>query len=207
MRVPLLVATIAVLAGVAASAHAEIAVLNNGTTFKVTSRRTEGTTVFLELKGGGEIGLPATEVRGFVPDEVVDEVEPQAAAGGDVRALATEAARRHGLDPALVLAVVGVESAFRPDAVSPKGAQGLMQLMPAAAASLGVADPLDAAANLDGGAKHLQSLVERYHGDLKKALAAYNAGAGAVDRHGGVPPYAETRAYVGKVLERYQAAR
>jgi len=207
MRRVLLIATIAVVGGVAAGAHAEIAVLNNGMTFKVASRRAEGATVYLELKGGGEIGLPAGEVRGFVPDEVMDEVEPQAAAGGDVRTLAVEAARRHGLDPALVLAVVGVESAFRPDAVSAKGAQGLMQLMPATAASLGVADPFDAAANLDGGAKHLQTLVERYHGDLKKALAAYNAGAGAVDRHGGVPPYAETRAYVGKVLERYQAAR
>jgi hypothetical protein len=206
MRLSFLVATIAVVAG-AASAHAEIAVLNNGMTFKVVSRRTEDTTVYLELKGGGEVGFPAAEVRGFVPDEVMDEVEPQAAAGGDVRALAIDAARRHGLDPALVLAVVGVESAFRPDAVSPKGAQGLMQLMPATAVSLGVANPFDAAANLDGGAKHLQSLVERYHGDLKKALAAYNAGAGAVDRHGGVPPYAETRAYVGKVLERYQATR
>jgi hypothetical protein len=207
MRVVLLAATIAVVAGAATSAQAEIAVLNNGMTFKVASRRTEGATVYLSLKGGGEIGLPSAEVRGFVPDEVMDEVEPLAAAGGDVRALAIDAARRHGLDPALVLAVVGVESAFRPDAVSPKGAQGLMQLMPATAASLGVADPFDAAANLDGGAKHLQDLVERYHGDLNKALAAYNAGAGAVDRHGGVPPYAETRAYVGKVLRRYQATR
>ena len=207
MRLALVTVAIAVIAGAAHSAHAEIAVLNNGTTFKVASRRSEGATIYLELKGGGEIGLPAAEVRGFVPDEVMDEVEPQAAAGGDVRALAVEAARRHGLDPALVLAVVGVESGFRPDAVSPKGAQGLMQLMPATAASLGVADPFDAAANLDGGAKHLQDLVERYHGDLKKALAAYNAGAGAVDRHGGVPPYAETRAYVGKVLERYRASR
>jgi hypothetical protein len=207
MRLALLVATLTVVAGVAADAGAEIAVLNNGMTLKVASRRTEGTTVYLELKGGGEIGLPEAQVRGFVPDEVMDEVEPQAAAGGDVRTLAIDAARRHGLDPALVLAVVGVESAFRPDAVSPKGAQGLMQLMPATAASLGVADPLNAAANLDGGARQLQALVERYHGDLKKALAAYNAGADAVDRHGGVPPYAETRAYVGKVLERYQATR
>ena len=207
MRAAFLTVTIAVIAGAATSARAEIAVLNNGTTFKVASRRTEGATIYLELKGGGEIGLPAAELRGFVPDEVLDEVEPQAAAGGDLRTLAIEAARRHGLDPALVLAVVGVESAFRPDAVSPKGAQGLMQLMPATAVSLGVTDPFDAAANLDGGAKHLQELVERYRGDLKKALAAYNAGAGAVDRHGGVPPYAETRAYVGKVLERYRASR
>jgi soluble lytic murein transglycosylase-like protein len=193
-----------VLIGAASPARAEIALLRNGMTFKVASRRTEGASVYLELKGGGEIGFPESELRGFVPDEVMDEVEPGAAAGGDLRALAIEAAQRHGLDPALVLAVVGVESAFRSDAVSPKGAQGLMQLMPATAASLGVSDPLDPAANLDGGTRHLGSLLERYHGNLVKALAAYNAGAGAVDRHGGVPPFAETRTYVGKVLDRYR---
>jgi Transglycosylase SLT domain len=192
---------------VASTARAEIALLDNGMTFKVVSRRTEGPMIYLELKGGGEVGFPASEVRGFVPDEVIDEVEPRAAAGGDLRALAAEAAQRHGLDPALVLAVVGVESAFRSDAVSPKGAQGLMQLMPATAASLGVSDPLDPAANLDAGTRHLGSLIERYHGDLVKALAAYNAGSGAVDRHGGVPPYSETRTYVGKVLHRYRSVR
>jgi Transglycosylase SLT domain len=198
---------IALAAAVASPARGEIALLRNGMTFKVASRRTEGATVYLELKGGGEVGFPTSEVRGFVPDEVVDEVEPTASAGGDVKALAIEVAQRHGLEPALVLAVVGVESAFRSDAVSPKGAQGLMQLMPATAASLGVSDPLDPAANLDGGTRHLGSLIERYHGDLVKALAAYNAGAAAVDRHGGVPPFAETRTYVGKVLDRYRSAR
>lgn len=197
-----------VLVGAAASpARAEIALLRNGMTFKVASRRTDGGTVYLELKGGGEVGFPQGELRGFVPDEVVDEVEPAASAGGDLKALAIEAARRHGLDPALVLAVVGVESAFQSDAVSPKGARGLMQLMPGTAASLGVGDPFDPAANLDGGTRHLGSLIERYHGDLVKALAAYNAGAGAVDRHGGVPPFAETRTYVGKVLDRYRSVR
>ena len=155
------------------------------------------------LKGGGEMGVPPAAVRGFVPDEVLDEVQGPRAAG-DLRELAAAAARRHGLDPGLVMAVVSVESGFRPQAVSPKGAQGLMQLMPKTASSLGVADAFDPAQNLDGGTRHLGQLLTLYGGDLARALAAYNAGEGAVYRHGGVPPYRETRAYVKKVLERYQ---
>ncbi len=195
---------VAVLILAGASAHAEIAVLSNGQTLKISARRVEGETLILSLRGGGEISTPSTLVRGFVPDEVLDEV---AGEGGDLRALATEAARRHGLDPELVLAVVSVESSFRPQAVSPKGAQGLMQLMPATAASLGIRDPLDASANLDGGARHLGWLLALYDGDVKRALAAYNAGTGAVGRHQGVPPYRETRDYVKRVLERYARAK
>jgi hypothetical protein len=187
----------------ATTAHAEIAVLTNGMTLKVASRRAEGETLFLSLKDGGEVGVPVDLVRGFVPDEALDEI-PAAASPTDLRALATETARRHGLDPDLVLAVISVESAFHPDAISPKGAQGLMQLMPGTAVSLGVRDALDPAENLDGGVRHLGSLVSEYRGDLRLALAAYNAGAGAVKRHGGVPPYRETRDYVDRVLGRYQ---
>jgi soluble lytic murein transglycosylase-like protein len=188
----------------AAASRAEIALLSNGQTLKITTRRVEGDTLVLTLKGGGEIGTPTALVRGFVPDEVLDEV---AAAGGELRTLAAEAARRHGLDPDLVLAVVAVESGFRPQAVSPKGAQGLMQLMPATALSLGIRDPLDPSANLDGGARHLGFLLALYDGDVKRALAAYNAGTGAVGRHQGVPPYRETQDYVKKVLERYPGTK
>jgi len=125
--------------------------------------------------------------------------------GGNLREIAAAAARRHGLDPELVIAVVSVESGFRPEAVSPKGAQGLMQLMPKTAESLGVADAFDPEQNLDGGVRHLGELLALYDGDVERALAAYNAGEGAVHRHHGVPPYRETRAYVRKVLERYRA--
>jgi soluble lytic murein transglycosylase-like protein len=193
------------LLGAGTPAHAEIALLSSGLTMKLESHRVEGETVVLVLGGGGEIGLPRSAVRGFVPDEVVAEMSGPGET--DLRALAAKVARRHGLDPDLVLAVVGVESAFRPEAVSPKGAQGLMQLMPATASALGVWDALDPAANLDGGVRHLGSLLTLYGGDVARALAAYNAGEGAVARHGGIPPYRETRAYVRRVLERYRESK
>jgi len=196
-----------ILVLLAPPARADIAVLTNGQTFKVTGQRVEEGLVYLSLKDGGEIGVPAASLRGLVPDEVMEEVAAAPAGSGDLRELAAAAARRHGLDPGLVLAVVSVESAFRPEAVSRKGAQGLMQLMPATAASLGVKDAFDPVENLDGGSRHLGSLLTLYGGDLVSALAAYNAGAGAVARHRGVPPYRETRAYVKKVLERYQAGK
>lgn len=186
--------------------RAEIALLASGQTLKLDSHRSEGELVALVLKGGGEVHLPPSAVRGFVPDEVVEEVLSPAA-GSDLAKLVEDAARRHGLDPALVLSVVSVESGFRPEAVSPKGAQGLMQLMPRTAASLGVADALDPEQNVDAGVRHLESLVRLYKGDLTRALAAYNAGQGAVARHGGVPPYRETREYVRRVLAKYRAKK
>ncbi|HEY6547548.1 MAG TPA: lytic transglycosylase domain-containing protein [Vicinamibacteria bacterium] len=186
-------------------AAAEIAVLTNGQTLKVTGQRTAEGLTFLALKGGGEIGLPPELLRGLVPDEVVEEIA--AAQGDDVQALARAAAERYGLDPELVLAVVGAESGSEPKAVSPKGAQGLMQLMPRTAAELGVADAFDPAANLDGGSRYLESLLVKYRGNLRLALAAYNAGPGAVARHGGVPPYRETQEYVRRVMRRYGAKR
>jgi hypothetical protein len=195
-----------VLLGLGSVARAEIALLTSGTTLKLEGHRIEDGMVVLILRGGGEIGVPASAVRGFVPDEVVEEVVGPGGEG-DLRSLAVAAAERHGLDPELVLAVVSVESAFRPEAVSPKGAQGLMQLMPGTAASLGVEDSLDPEQNLDGGVRHLGSLIEQYDGDVARALAAYNAGEGAVARHGGIPPFRETREYVKRVLERYEEAK
>jgi hypothetical protein len=197
-----LVLALALLALVGGTARAEIALLSSGLTLKLESHRVEDDQVVLVLRGGGEMGVPPWAVRGFVPDEVLDEIDVPG--GGDVRGLATAAARRHGLPPDLVLAVVGVESGFRAEAVSPKGAQGLMQLMPGTSRELGVADPFDPEQNLDGGVRHLGALLTLYDGDLTRALAAYNAGPGAVSRHRGVPPYRETQAYVRKVLARYQ---
>jgi Transglycosylase SLT domain len=117
-----------------------------------------------------------------------------------------QTAGRYGVDHRLVQAVVQVESAGNPRAVSPKGARGLMQLMPARAESLGVRDSFDPGANLDGGVRHLRELLERYAGNLTLVLAAYNAGEEAVRLHGGVPPYRETQEYVRKVLAIYTPA-
>ena len=116
-----------------------------------------------------------------------------------------ETARRHDVSTALVEAVIQVESAFNPLAVSPKGARGLMQLMPRTASALGVQDAFDPRQNIEGGVRHLRHLIDRYAGDLARALAAYNAGEGAVEYYRGIPPYPETRRYVEKVLDRHRS--
>ena len=108
----------------------------------------------------------------------------------------TAAAKKHGIDPALLAGLVKQESGFDPNAGSPAGARGLTQLMPATAAGLGVTDVLDPLQSLDGGAKYLRQQLDAFGGDVTRALAAYNAGPGAVQRYGGVPPYAETQNYV-----------
>jgi soluble lytic murein transglycosylase-like protein len=114
-----------------------------------------------------------------------------------------EAAERHDLDPALVNAVISTESGWNPQAISNKGAMGLMQLIPGTAERFGVGNPFDPVQNIDGGTAYLKALLDRYNGDLTKSLAAYNAGERAVDRSGGVPPFWETRQYVRKVKNAY----
>lgn len=121
--------------------------------------------------------------------------------------LILEVAAQHDVEPGLVKAVIAAESNFKPHAVSRVGAQGLMQLMPATAAHLGVERPFGVVENIDGGVRYLRAMLDRF-GDVARALAAYNAGPGAVDRYRGIPPYPETRAYIKRVLEyhrRYQA--
>jgi soluble lytic murein transglycosylase-like protein len=121
----------------------------------------------------------------------------------ELRKLVHEVSTEHGVDPKLIDALVRVESGYNPKAVSRKGAMGLMQLMPETAKRLKVNDPFDPADNVRGGVKEFSRLVSRYSGNLQLALAAYNAGEGAVSKYRGVPPYAETRSYISKILSMY----
>ena len=120
-----------------------------------------------------------------------------------VEAAIAQAAARHHVDPNLVRAVVKVESNFNPNAVSRKGAMGLMQLMPGTARELAVTDPFDPQQNVDAGVRHLRGLLDSYDGDVSRSLAAYNAGATAVAKHNGIPPYAETQDYVRRITKLY----
>jgi soluble lytic murein transglycosylase-like protein len=189
----------------------EYAVLSTG--FRIPAERHEvsGSVVLLFSKSG-VTELPAAAVSRFETDDYVTPapapVPPKVDAplpAWDSRSLLQEAAVRTGLPPALVESVARVESGLRPQAVSSKGALGVMQLMPATAKALD-ADPRDPAQNIDAGARLLRELLIKYDGDVVKALSAYNAGAGAVDRYHGIPPYAETQNYVDKVIRTYVKA-
>ena len=121
----------------------------------------------------------------------------------DIDAAIDEAAARHHVDPSLVRSVIKVESNFNPNAVSRKGAMGLMQLMPSTARSLNVSNPFDPAQNVDAGVRHLRSLLDNYRGNVPLSLAAYNAGEGAVARSAGVPKFRETQNYVRRITNLY----
>jgi len=204
-----LVVIAAVLSAGATPARADLVYLSSGRVMSVKTHRFEGDRVVLVLRAGGEITCPTSLIASIRPDEV-PYPEPPAPEPAEVpafllppyRAFIERVSSDHGVDPRLVTAVIEVESAWDPRAVSRKGAMGLMQLMPATARAYGVSDAFDPRANIEAGTRHLRSLLDRY--DLSLALAAYNAGAGTVERYGGVPPYPETRQYVSRVLARFR---
>ena len=165
---------------------------------------------------GGEAAKAVTPVEKTQPLPDVQKTEPVKAqakadkvlgnlplADQNLSSLIDAAARKYKVDPKLVAAVAEVESNGRQEAVSQAGAIGVMQLMPDTAASLGV-DPYNKQQNVEGGAKYLRQMLDTFGGDLKKAVAAYNAGPGAVKAYGGIPPYKETQNYVNKVLDIYR---
>ncbi len=205
----------ALLALAPGNADAKLAVFVDGRVLKVDDARLEGDRIVLDLKGGGTLRVSAVRVDRVIADEVEDPLPsefpdegtcPAAWKEEDLpeetpfREAIADAARAADLHPWLVAAVVQTESAFDPNAVSRVGASGLMQLMPSAAADREVGDVLDPVENLRGGTIHLRLMLDRFE-SLTLALAAYNAGATTVERYDGVPPYAETRNYVRKVLE------
>jgi len=178
----------------------------DGRQLEVASLERAGEMFALELPGGGRISVPGERIarwgdlpqRSAAPQRVPSEA-PWRAMAGEFADVIGAAAERHAVDPALLTAVARAESALDPRAVSPKGAQGLLQLMPATAERFGVRDAFDVAENVDAGARYLSWLLERY-GRTDLALAGYNAGEGRVDAYRGVPPYRETRDYVRRVL-------
>ena len=211
-RFPVCLAMALACAGMALPAEAEIVHLTSGRTLSVKGHRVDGDRIVLTLRGGGDVNIDRSLVDKIVPDEVPypepeTVVAAEAGEGNDQAAPVVETpyseliasiSEAHGVDPNLVRALIQVESGYRPRARSPKGAKGLMQLMPSTAREYRVRDPYDPKANIAAGVKHLKNLIETYGVEL--ALAAYNAGEGAVKKFNGIPPYRETRNYVTRIL-------
>ncbi len=199
------VATLMAWLAVAGVSTAEMALLATGRTMTVRSHRLEGGRLVLTLVGGGEVSCDPSLIDRFMPDEMpirepgVDPDAPAPDPSAPYAAMIERSATREGVDPRLVRAVIQVESAYQAKARSPKGASGLMQLMPDTARRYSVTNPYDPRANIAAGIKHLKVLLDRYE-QLPLALAAYNAGEAAVDRFGGIPPFPETQNYVRQVL-------
>ena len=187
-----------------APASAELVLLTTGRTLAITGHEFQGDRVVLHLPNGGQIVCARSLIVRIEADyappppvEILVEATSPQAPPRPFAAIIDAASVRHGVDAALLFALIEVESSYRPNAVSPKGAMGLMQLMPATAQQYAVADPYDPSDNVEAGTQHLRSLLDRY--DVDSALAAYNAGEGSVRKFGGVPPFPETRRYVTKI--------
>jgi soluble lytic murein transglycosylase-like protein len=185
---------------------AELALLRNGFSIRHEHRLVIGdnTRLFFDGDNASFIDVPTAEIEGFEKDltqpAVSDAAPPPAL---DLNQVVNSASAAYHLDPDLVNSVIHAESGFNSHAVSRKGAQGLMQLMPGTASRLGVANAFDPQSNVGGGSRYLRELLERYNFDLIKALAAYNAGPKRVEQYRGVPPYSETRAYVARIVREY----
>jgi soluble lytic murein transglycosylase-like protein len=189
----------------ASAARADYAVLRSGERLHFTSRELVGDVMRLTIPGG-RVDLPADEIVAIEPEDVFQPNPAVAPASGPFGDIIRAAAVKHGVDEYLITCVIAEESNFNPRAVSPKAAAGLMQLLPATAARFAVRDVFDPVQNIEGGTRYLKELLDHYRGDIKLALAAYNAGPEMVTRYGGIPPYNETRNYVKHVTARYALA-
>jgi Transglycosylase SLT domain len=182
-----------------------VASLRNGFTMRFDHRSVMGETsrLYTDARETGYIDIPSEEIASLALERLPVAVaagKSQAVPPVDLQSVITSASGKTSLDPDLIHSVIRAESGFNPKAISPKGARGLMQLMPDTASKLGVQDSFDAQSNVDGGTRYLRELLARYNGDLAKALAAYNAGPHRVEQYHGVPPYRETRAYVSSII-------
>lgn len=198
-------AACAALLTISASA-ADIATLRNGFTIRHEHREITGdnTRLYLAADRASFVDVSTAEIVSFEPDLTPAVPEPAStAAPNSIPDHISEASKLHGIDADFIASVIRSESSNNPRAVSPKGARGLMQLMPQTADQLGVKDSFDPAANIDGGTRYLRDLLVQYNGDAVKALAAYNAGPHRVKQYKGVPPFRETRAYVAKTIRDY----
>ena len=200
--------------GVPSFAGAEIVFMTSGATLSVKSHVSNGETVTLTLRAGGQVTCDQSLIEKIVPDEVphpdpAPPAQPGAAPSSlfdrtaqlrdtAYSGLISAAAEAHGVDPLLVQALIQVESNYQPRARSPRGAMGLMQIMPSVAREYRVRNAYDPAANIDAGVRRLKSLIDTWGTEL--ALAAYNAGEGAVAKFNGIPPYRETQNYVSRIL-------
>jgi len=197
--------TLLALVTLSASA-ADIAILSNGFAIRYVRReaRDHTTRLYLAEAPDNYIDAPTAEIVGFEDDgSTLPSTLPSAilpAPAGNLDKVISAASSRYDLDPDLINSVIFAESRFDPNAVSPKGARGLMQLMPQTAARLGVKNAMDPAANIEGGTRYLRELLARYNNDLVLTLAAYNAGPERVEQYHGVPPYPETIAYVTRII-------
>jgi soluble lytic murein transglycosylase-like protein len=153
---------------------------------------------------GGTIEVPAEYLVRIEPEDFFPALPPPPPADGVYGQIIRAAARKNGVDEALISSVISVESNFNPRAISRKQARGLMQLVPTTAARYSVANAFDPAQNVEGGTHYLKDLLDQYHGDLPLALAAYNAGPERVQQYRGIPPYSETRAYVKRVTKKFE---
>lgn len=160
----------------------------------------------VKVKFGDLLTKPATSVNAQIYSNTaaaVSSEKPEYTTKSKIKELISRVSQKHGVDEKLVNALVNQESGFNPAAKSKVGAMGLMQLMPATAKGLGVTNPMDPEQNVEGGVKYLKSMLDKYNGNIILALAAYNAGPGAVDKYDGVPPYKETQNYVKSILSSY----
>lgn len=197
------------LALIPSAANAELVYFSTGRVLSVKAHHIDGDSMVLTFRAGGEATVETRLIDRIEPDEVPypeeETIDPNARPQADrtdlgpYNEIIDRVSKEQGVDAKLVRAVIQVESAYRQNARSRKGAMGLMQLMPETARQYAVADPYDPASNIEAGIRHLRGLLERWPRDL--ALAAYNAGEAAVQKFRGIPPYPETRAYVSRILQ------